>query len=330
LSVTTTRPISIIAAGGTIAMTGAPGHPASPELDAATLVAAVPPLADVDDLQVQTIASLPSAQLAPADALAIARAAVAEADSGRGVVVAHGTDTLEEVAFLCDLIYAGEAPIVFTGAMRPASAPSADGPGNLYDAVSVAGSLEASDYGVLVVLAGEVHAARAARKTDSVSVAAFQSPQLGPLGRVAEGRVIVKRPLARRPPLPVASLDAVVHILVAGLGTDGSLVEAALDAADADGIVGVLLGAGHTPPAFLRALEAAASRVPVVATVRPKRGAILHDTYAFQGSERDLRRGAIVPAGGLSSAAARMKLMACLGAGYGRQGIAQAFQPDDV
>lgn len=330
LSVATTRPISILAAGGTISMSGAPGHPASPELDADSLLAAVPSLAGLDDMLVRTVAVLPSAQLAPPDALSIARAAIAEADTGRGVIVTHGTDTLEEVAFLCDLIYAGDAPIVFTGAMRPASALGADGPANLFDAVCVAGSAEAADYGVLVELAGEIHAARAARKADSVSLAAFQSPQMGPLGRVAEGRVSIEKPLDRRPPIPVASLEAVVHILVAGMGTDGSLVEAAIDAASADGIVGVVLGAGHTPPAFLGALESAATRVPVVATVRPKRGAILRDTYAFKGSERDLRRGSIVPAGGLSSAGARIKLMACLGAGYSREAIAQAFQPDDI
>jgi len=91
----------------------------------------------------------------------------------------------------------------------------------------------------------------------------------------------------------------------------------------------VLLGAGHTPPPFLAALKRAATRVPVVATVRPERGSILRSTYAFAGAETELRATPIVCAGALSPAAARIKLMACLGAGYTRVAIAGAFAGDD-
>jgi L-asparaginase len=321
-------PITILAAGGTIAMAGAGTGPASPSLDADALIAAVPPLADVPDLQARTVDTRPSVQLDAAGALALTRAAVAEADAGRGVVVAHGTDTLEEVALLCDLLYAGEAPIVFTGAMRPASAPGADGPANLLDAVTVAGEPEAAGLGVLVAFAGRVHAARAARKVDSTAPDAFASPRLGPVGRVQEGRARISRRLERFPPVPVASLDATVHVIAAGLGTDGALVDAAVEAG-ADGLVAVLLGAGHTPPPFLAALKRAATRLPVVATVRPARGAILRATYAFEGAETDLRRTPIICAGALSPAAARIKLMACLGAGYTRVATAGAFAGDD-
>jgi L-asparaginase len=322
------REVTVLAAGGTIAMSGSAGAGAVPKLDAEGLVKAVPELADIPDLRARTVSTRPSVQLTAVDALDIARAAAAEAEAGRGVVVTFGTDTLEEVALLCDLLYAGDAPIVFTGAMRPSSALGADGPANLYDAVVVAGAAGSEGLGVLIAFAGKVHAARAVRKTDSTAPDAFDSPRLGPVGRVQEGRAWMARRLERFPPVPVAALDATVHIVPAALGADGTLVGAAIDAG-ADGLVAVVLGAGHTPPPFLVAMRRAAARVPVVVTVRPERGSILRSTYAFEGAERDLRTGPLICAAALSPAAARMKLMACLGAGYARGAIAQAFAPDD-
>jgi L-asparaginase len=322
------REVTVLAAGGTIGMTPGESGGAVPRLDADGLVQAVPPLASAAGLRARTVSTRPSVQLTASEALDIARAAASEADGGRGVVVTHGTDTLEEVALLTDLLYAGEPPIVFTGAMRHASALGADGPANLFDAVVVAGAEGAEGLGALVVFAGAVHAARAVRKADSTAPAAFDSPRLGPIGRVQEGRAWMARRLERFPPVPVASLDATVHIVPAALGADGSLVYAALESG-ADGLVGVVLGAGHTPPPVLAALKRAAARVPVVVTVRPERGSILRGTYAFEGAERDLRTGPLICAAALSPAAARIKLMACLGAGYARGAIAGAFGPDD-
>ena len=209
-----------------------------PKLDAEALVAAVPELADIPGLRARTVNTRPSVQLTGVEALDIARAAAAEADAGPRRRRHFGTDTLEEVALLCDLLYAGEAPIVFTGAMRPASAL---GRGRARPTCSTPSSWRAppapTGLGVLIAFAGKVHAARAVRKVDSTAPDAFDSPRLGPVGRVQEGRAWMARRLERFPPVPVAALDATVHIVPAALGADGTLVDAALEAG-ADGLVG--------------------------------------------------------------------------------------------
>ncbi len=284
--------------------------------------------AGVAGLRARTLGAWPGVHVGASDALEIARAAAAEAASGRGVVVTHGTDTLEETAVLCDLLHGGDAPIVLTGAIRPSSAAGADGPANLLDAVRAAGAEATAGLGALVAFAGELHAARAVRKEDSVSPRAFASPRTGALGRVSEERVEAWAQPPRRPPLPVAHLDARVEVVAAGLGSDGALLEAAL-AAGADGLVAVLLGAGHAPPAFLEGCRTAAARIPVVACVRPAAGRILSGTYGFAGGERDVRAAGLILAPALSPAAARITLMACLGAGYSRVAMAGVFAPFD-
>ncbi len=301
------------------------GARAVPALDAAALVAAVPGLAAVEDLRARSLLDLPGAHVSAADALTIARAAIAETEAGRGVVVTHGTDTLEETAVLCDVLHAGREPIVLTGAIRPSSALGADGPANLFDAVTAAGSAEAAGLGALVVFAGELHAARAVRKVASTSPVAFGSPLTGPLGAVAEGHVrIAAEPLRPEPFALPERLDGHVPIVATWLGDDGAGLRAALrDGADA--IVFVALGAGHAAPPVLAALREAAAAVAVAICVRPPRGAMLRDTYGFEGAEADLRSSGGLPAATLSPQAARMIVLAWLGAGGGRAALAAAL-----
>jgi L-asparaginase len=329
------RDVVVLAAGGTIAM-AAPGGTAAgsaggavPSLDAEALVAAVPALA-ARRPRARTVLTKPGPHLTAADALTVARAAVAEARQGAGVVVTHGTDTLEETAALCDLLHDADAPVVLTGAIRPASSPGADGPANLLDAVAVAAAPEAAGLGAVVVFGGEVHAARLARKVDSASPCAFASPGAGPLGRVVDGRLrLALRPVARREPAPdVTALDARVDIVATALGDEGVLLDAAVDSG-ADGVVLVALGGGHLSPAVLARLRAAARRVPVVVALRPERGAFLSGTYGFEGCERDVRASGAIPCGARSPQAARMTLLAGLGAGLRGSALRALFAPDD-
>jgi L-asparaginase len=312
------REVLLLATGGTIAMRGERAVPAAGPVE---LLEAV----GLDRVQSRDLLALPGAHMGLAEALLVARTAAQEAAAGFGVVVTHGTDTLEETAFLCDLLHAGDAPVVFTGAIRPGSALGADGPANLVDAVALAGAAEAAGLGCVVVFGGEVHAARGARKVDSAGPSAFGSPGGGPIGRVVEGRLALRaRPVRPARALAPDTLDFRVPVLVAALGDDLELLDA-----PADGAVVAALGGGHLSPAALERLRAAAARMPVVLSVRPERGAMLSSTYGFHGAEGDLRATGAIPAGSLSPQAARMKLLACLGSGLAGEDLALAFSPDD-
>jgi L-asparaginase len=319
------RPVRLLAAGGTIAMQG---EQAVPALDAGQLIAAIPQLRRFSRLEAENVLGLPGPQISLEQALTIARRAAEVAGAGEGVVLTTGTDTLEELAAVCGLTYGGEAPIVITGANRPASAPGADGPANLLDAVALAAWEGAAGLGVVVVFGAEIHAGLSARKVDSTGPAAFGSPVAGPIGRVVEGRVwLHARPL-RPAPLTPRTLQHRVTIVTAALGDDGSALAAAAAGYDRVGVV--TLGAGHLPPAMLRELHAALTRVPVVLTCRPERGSMLHSTYGFEGAERDLRASGAACAPFLSAVAARIALLCCLGAGLDRAAIAEALAPWDA
>ena len=298
--------VRLLVAGGTIAMSGSPARPSLEVIEELQREAG-------GQVEAEVFATVPSVHFSSADALALCRRAVEIARDGSPVVVTHGTDLLEEVAFLCDLIDDARAPIAFTGAMRTAGAPGADGPANLHAAVAVAADPAAQGLGTLVVFAGQVHAARFVRKEDSTNVDAFASPQTGPLGHIDEGRFTRRWAPELQPALEVPHLDATVEILTAGLDSEPALVAAA--AAVCDGLVVSVPGAGHTPPAFLTAVNEIAASKPVVAVPRPWRGALLHDTYGFEGSEIDLRARDVMCAGSLSAPAARILLMAGVGAG---------------
>ena len=321
------RRVRVLAAGGTIAMTGSGG--ATPDLNVEDLIAALPALAkDHEGLEARTVVNVPSAHLTLDEQLRISREARDAARRGIGVVVTHGTDTLEETAMLCDVLHDAEAPIVFTGAIRPASAPGADGPANLGDAVMVAASDGAAGMGVLVCFGGEIHHARCVRKTDTTSLVAFTSPQTGPLGRVTEDHATIWSRLPRNPPLDPPDLDRRVLIVPTTAGDDGSLAAAAL-ATEPDGVIIGTLGAGHLAPSLLDLWAEAAERMPVIAYCRSERGVILNATYGYPGSERDLRGSGIIPAGFLSPQAARMKLLACLASGLTTDEVRWLFRQDD-
>jgi L-asparaginase len=204
-----------------------------------------------------------------------------ERDEADGVVITHGTNTLEETAWLLHPVLPGDGPVVLTGAMRPATALSADGPLNLVDAVRVAASPAARGLGVLVVLDNTIHGARDATKSDTMRVSAFRDGASGPLGWVdGDGRVVInhvpRRAASLRGRFAAVDLRALhrVDVVTSYQGADGVLIDAAV-AAGARGIVSAGTGAGYPTPGEVEALErATASGVVVVQASRVGAGRV--------------------------------------------------------
>ncbi|HEX8857210.1 MAG TPA: asparaginase [Thermoleophilaceae bacterium] len=303
--------VHVVATGGTIAMAGALAAPAHAGEE---LVAALPGVEEIADVSVEQVANVPGVELSPQLAAeALERAERAVAAGARGAVIVQGTDTIEETAQLGDLLWRHEEPVVVTGAMRPASTPSADGPSNLLDAIRVAVSPQARRAGALVSFDGLVHAGDAAVKSHSWRPAAFSSQV--PVGRVREGVVELRTRPERRPPIGTlqAALDGGferrVPIVAAAAGMDGAPL--AIEGAEA--IVLIALGAGHVPKAMLPAVDEALERgLPVVACARPHEGGTLRRTYGYEGSESDLERRGVILAGDASPWKARIRVLAAL------------------
>ena len=242
-----------------------------------------------------------------------------------GVVVTHGTDTLEESAYLNARTIAPEKPIVFTGAMRTASELGWDGPSNLIDAVRVAATTESRGYGVMVSLSGRVFAGLDVTKAHTYLLDAFESPGLGPIGVIDDEEVIFRRALPPAPPLLVPPAPALpIDIVPSFAGADGRLLDAARQ--DALGIVIAAMGRGNVPPAMVPAIERSiASGKPVVISSRGLRGRVGR-TYGYVGGGRRLHDLGAIFAGSRRPQQARIELSLALGAGVTGRELSELFE----
>lgn len=319
--------------GGTIAMTPIGAGGVVPTLSTAQLITAVPGLNDVDaDVEVCDFRQLPGASLGFTDIYALAAEIDQELARGAaGVVVVQGTDTIEETAYLLDLVHARPGPIVVTGAMRSPATAGADGPGNLLAAVQTAASPAARDLGAVVVLADEIHAAAQVRKTHSTSGATFRSPNGGPLGMVVEGSVVLLGRPGKRTVLPGSPLRPVSVAVVAMTFDDPGVLLRAV-AGEVDGLVVAGFGAGHVPAHLVELLGSIAARIPVVLSSRTGAGPVLTSTYAFNGSESDLLAHGLIPAGLLDPFKARVLLHHLLASGRSATAVRATFlgEPTDA
>ncbi len=311
--------IAVLATGGTIAGSAADAAQTSGYqagvVGVDRLLAAVPALSQVARIEAEQVASIDSKDLDVAlwTTLGARIAELAAREDIDGIVITHGTDTLEETAYALHLTVKTDKPVVLTAAMRPSSALSADGPLNLLGAVTVAGSQAARGLGVLVAFNNRIHCARDVVKTSTYAVDAFHSPEIGVLGWVQDGRVEFQR-AALRPhtsatPFVLGASWPNVEVVASYAGASRTAVDA-LVAAGVRGIVVAGTGNGSIHATVQAALgEARAGGVAVVRASRVGSGHVMRN-----GAAPDDALG-FVSAGTLNPYKARVLLMLALAVG---------------
>ncbi len=328
-----TSRVHILATGGTIAGEAAsevdPGY-RSGEVAVERLIDAVSGLRKLAKVQGEQVAQVGSQDMNDALWLKLAARvhALFAADEADGVVITHGTDTTEETGYFLHLVVKSDRPVVLTGAMRPATALSADGPLNLYNAVAVATDADARGRGAIVVLNDDLHCARDVTKSNTTDVQTFISPGPGLLGTVSYGRVrYFRRPTRRHTTDSELSVDGLerlprVDILYAHAGMPHDLVRASISLG-ARGIVMAGMGNGNVSSDTADALaDAANNGVVVVRSTRVVSGDV------GRNIEMDDDTLGLVAADQLNPQKSRVLLQLCLASGMDRAAVQEAFYVD--
>jgi len=308
--------VAILATGGTIAGAGEgnqSGYKAA-RFNIQDLIKAVPQLGDLAELTGEQVSSIGSQDMNDRVWLELAARTneILASENVQGVVITHGTDTMEETAYFLNLVVRSDKPVVMVGSMRPATAISADGPANLYDAVATAVDPTARGRGVLVVLNDEIHAARNVTKTNTTSLQTFVSPNRGPIGLVHAAKVTwFPPPDKRHTSSSEFSVEGIkqlprVDIVYAHANMQADLIEAALKFG-AKGLVVAGVGDGNMSRAVIETLaRAVKTGVVVVRSSRLERGVVLRN------NEVDDDRLGFVAAGELNAPKSRVLLQLAL------------------
>jgi L-asparaginase len=308
--------VLMIATGGTISMrVDVELGGAVPSLSGRDILETVPGVEKVARVEVREFGRYPGPHMTIARMWEL-RAAILDAvrrDGIDGIVVTHGTDTIEETAYLLDRSLPPEVPVVITGAMRNSSELSWDGPLNLMSAVQVAASPDARGRGTMVVMDDEIVQGAEVVKTHTEAAGTFRSPNWGPLGITDNGRVLFYRESRRRGTLAPAQPEPDVDLIKIVAGMSSRLLEASL-ASGAHGLVLEALGRGNVPPEVVPGVRhwIDAGR-PVLVASRSSRGRVL-DAYAYAGGGHELREMGAIFADHLTGQQARIELMLALGA----------------
>ena len=243
-----------------------------------------------------------------------------EADNYDGVVITHGTDTLEETAYFLDTMEVPHMPIVLTGAMRSSNELGSDGVYNYLSALRVASDDKAADKGVLVVMNDEIHAAKYVTKTHTTNVSTFQTPTHGPLGLIMKQEILYFKTAEPRVRFDLDHIQGLVPIISAYAGMTDELIDM-LDLEQLDGLIIQAFGAGNIPKETAQKLEILLQKGIPVALVSRCFNGIAEPVYAYQGGGVQLQKAGVFFVKELNAQKARLKLLIALNAGLTGQDL---------
>lgn len=270
--------------------------------------------------------NLPSPHITPKHMLALYHEIRQNANSYDGVVITHGTDTLEETAYFLDTMTLPDIPVVLTGGMRSSNELGSDGVYNYLSALRVASHKQAKGKGVLVVMNDEIHAAKYVTKTHTTNVSTFQTPTHGPLGIVMKHEILFFKRAEKRVRFDLEAIYGTVPIVKAYAGMGDSGIISFLSPDNIDGLVVEALGAGNMPPKAAAEIEALTAKgVPVVLVSRCFNG-IAEPVYAYEGGGVRLQEAGVMFVKELNAPKARLKLLIALNAGLKGQALKEYIE----
>ncbi|MDP8204037.1 MAG: asparaginase [Candidatus Tenebribacter mawsonii] len=306
------KKILIVTTGGTIAMKHNSPFGVVPNDEFAEHLRSFPQLDEVAVIDVFEFSNIPSPFMNPVIMLELAKTIDKMITDYDGAVITHGTDTLEETAYMLDLILKTNKPVIFTAAMRSNSELGLDGPRNIVGAVRVAASEQSSNRGVLVVMNDEVDSARDVVKTDSSKTDSFISPSLGLLGVVDPDRIIFYRRLEKLEKILTDSIEPNIDLIKCCSGMDGRFIDASIKNG-AKAIVVEAFGRGNVPKTILPSLENAIKKnIIIVLVSRTYTGRVLAE-YGYEEGGLFLQKKGVILGGDLKGPKMRIKLMVLFG-----------------
>ena len=307
-----TKKILVLHTGGTISMQA--------DSSGAVVTSSDNPMNHVSNplegIQVHTLDffNLPSPHIKPKHMLALYQKIKEEAANYDGVVITHGTDTLEETAYFLDTMEIPRIPIVLTGAMRSSNELGSDGVYNYLSALRVASDDKATDKGVLVVMNDEIHAAKYVTKTHTTNISTFQTPTHGPLGLIMKQEILYFKTAEPRVRFDLDRIEGLVPIITVYAGMTDELLDM-LDWDKVDGLIIQAFGAGNIPKETAQKLESLLHKGIPVALVSRCFNGIAEPVYAYQGGGVQLQKAGVLFVKELNAQKARLKLLIALNAG---------------
>ncbi|OEF97274.1 L-asparaginase [Vulcanibacillus modesticaldus] len=318
--------IIVITTGGTIAMSEDLKTKSVKPIDQDTIDRMLPYLDKHADVEMDHFINIPSPHMTPEIMydLALHTKKHLENNEVKGIVITHGTDTLEETAYFLDLLISNDKPIVVTGAMRSSNELGADGPLNLVNAVRVAADDSSRGKGVLVVFNDEIHAARYVTKTHTSNIATFQSPENGPIGTVTKRGIRFSHAPLIRDNYPLTPPVNKVGLIKAAAGMDDLLINTYLENGY-KGIVIEALGQGNLPPAMVNGIKKGIELGVAIVLVSRCFNGFVDGIYDYEGGGKQLKELGVIFSNGLNGQKARIKLMLTLNLVKDSEKIQQLF-----